>query len=121
MTEAETTHPVRLAMRQVNPSAVMNDIPRVQAAPAGVVHTLVTGSRYCRTRYDPIVIHQSPAGRTNTSPGERASRLVEMSAGAFVSCVGKRFCGSGSPWPGPARGIGILAPYFKDLGLEGST
>src|SRR5216684_3713732 len=107
MTEAETTHPVRLAMRQVNPSAVMNDMPRVQAAPVGVVHTLVTGSRYSRTRYDPIVIHQSPAGRTNTSPGGRASLFDEISAGAFVTSVGKRFCGRGSPWPGPARGIDI--------------
>src|SRR6266704_4554042 len=107
MTDAETTQPVRLAIRDVNPSAEMNDMPRVQAAPVGVVHTLVTGSRYCRTKYDPIVIHQSPAGRTKLSPGESARRLVEISTGAFVSCVGKRFCGSGSPCPGPARGIGI--------------
>src|SRR6266851_2135633 len=107
MTEAETTQPVRLAIRWVKPSDGTSSMPRFHAVPDDVVHTLVTGSRYCRTMYMPIEMSQSPAGRTKLSPGESARRLVEISTGAFGTKVGKRFCGRGKFCPGPARGIGI--------------
>src|SRR5882672_4957060 len=88
-------------MRVVKPSEMTNCLPPNQPGVGPKFQMPLTGSRYWNTEYIPGSTHHSPAGMMKTSPAFKQTWFVLISAGAFCSCDGYKFCGSGSPIPGP--------------------